>query len=76
MEGDMSSNTVGIVYQTHTRGSIYAHPNGPTEPPSVEIIALLIDGREQDMNMVPATLIEAAEAYALAVEIAKEDACS
>ena len=43
------------------------------DEPYVEIVGISIDGREQDMGMVPKYVLEAAEAWAEAVERSKED---
>ena len=55
-------NKCAIVYVPHLE-----------DEPYVEIVGISIDGRDQDMSMVPKYVLEAAEAWAEAVERAKED---
>lgn len=62
-----------IAYVAYPSGSFSAHPGGPAEGPSVQIIELWIDKRKKDIHMLPDDVIEAAEALAMSVERSKEE---
>jgi hypothetical protein len=67
------ARTATVGYIPHD-GEASARPNGEDEPPHIEVVGIETGGHAQDIHMLPQYVMEAAEAFAAAIESAAEEA--